>query len=418
MIPAYLLWLGIIIAFYMAWNIGANDVANAIGTSVGSGAISYRRAIFLAGIFEFAGAVLVGGHVVETIKKGIVDPNAPVFHHAPLLFAIGMISALLAAALWLNTATYFSLPVSTTHSIVGAVFGFGIVSAYQYVHYSKLSTVALAWVVSPLAGAILSFVIFRIIQKLIFSASSPSQATNRYAPFLTFFVGLLLSLSVIYKGLQNLHLDFSFRYALLISVLVGFIVSFFYSILLRRWRTKRVFDSYEAEIEYVEEGFKYLQIATACYVAFAHGANDVSNAIGPLAGIYACYQGAQEYAGKVMIPLWMLILGGSGIVVGLATFGRRVNETIGRKITAITPVRGFSAEFGAATTVLVCSRLGLPISTTQVLVGAVLGVGMARGIDALDIRTVRKVVANWLWEIPLTATLTIIFYSILKFLVV
>jgi len=413
MIPAIILWLAIVIAFYMAWSIGANDVANAFGTPVGSGAITFRRAIILAGILEFAGATLVGAHVTNTIKRGIIDPTAPVFHNEPILFALGMVSALLAAALWLNTATYFALPVSTTHSIVGAVFGFGIISAIKYVHFEKLGMVALAWIISPISGGLLAFLVFKFIQKAIFSAESPSKSTLRYAPFLTFFVGLIIMLSIIFKGLANLNLHWGLGRALLVSIPAGIILSLFYSYLLHHWRRQKNFGSFEEELEYVEGSFKYLQIATACYIAFAHGANDVSNAIGPLAGVYACYQGA-EYAGKVAVPLWMLILGGIGIVLGLATFGRRVNETIGKKITTITPTRGFSAEFGAATTVLICSRLGLPISTTQVVVGAVIGVSLARGVDTLEIKTTRKVVVNWLWEIPLTAVLTIIFYTIFR----
>ena len=415
MIPAYLLWLAIVFAGYMAWNIGANDVANAMGTSVGSGAISYRQAILLAGIFEFGGAVLVGAHVTETIRKGIIDPNAPIFTSEPMLFAIGMASALLAAACWLNLATYFGLPVSTTHSIVGAVFGFGVVSAIKYVHWSKLGSIALAWIVSPVMGGIIAFIAFRIVQKVIFSADSPAKNTLRYAPYFTFLVGLIISLSAIYKGL---HLNWGLGRALAVSSLVGLLLTIFYSYLLHRWRERTQFGSFEAELEYVEGSFRYLQVATACYVAFAHGSNDVANAIGPLAGVYACYLGKADYAYKAAVPIWMLLLGGAGIVVGLATWGRRVIETIGRKITVITPTRGFCAEFGAASTILLCSRLGLPVSTTQVLVGSVIGVGLARGVDTLEIRTISRVVSNWLLEIPLTAVLTIIFYTVLRLLLI
>ena len=414
MISAVILWLAIVFAGYMAWNIGANDVANAMGTSVGSGAISYRQAIFLAGIFEFAGAVLVGAHVTETIRKGIIDPSAPIFSNQPVLFALGMASALLAAASWLNLATYFGLPVSTTHSIVGAVFGFGIVSAFSYIHWSKLTSIVLAWIISPVTGGIIAFVAFRIIQKLIFSADSPAQNTLKYGPYFTFLVGMIIGLAVIYKGLKNLHLHWSLGRALEVSTLAGVVITIFYTLLLHRWRRQKEFSSFEAELDYVEGSFRYLQVATACYVAFAHGANDVANAVGPLAGVYACWKGEETYAVKAVVPIWMLLLGGVGIVLGLATWGRRVIETIGRKITHITPTRGFCAEFGAATTILLCSRLGLPVSTTQVLVGSVIGVGLARGVDTLEIRTISKVISNWLLEIPLTAFLTIVFYLVLK----
>jgi len=326
------------------------------------------------------------------IRKGIIDPSAPIFTSEPMLFAIGMASALLAAACWLNLATYFGLPVSTTHSIVGAVFGFGVVSAIKYVHWSKLGSIALAWIVSPVMGGIIAFIAFRIVQKVIFSADSPAKNTLRYAPYFTFLVGLIISLSAIYKGL---HLNWGLGRALAVSSLVGLLLTIFYSYLLHRWRERTQFGSFEAELEYVEGSFRYLQVATACYVAFAHGSNDVANAIGPLAGVYACYLGKADYAYKAAVPIWMLLLGG-----------------------AITPTRGFCAEFGAASTILLCSRLGLPVSTTQVLVGSVIGVGLARGVDTLEIRTISRVVSNWLLEIPLTAVLTIIFYTVLRLLLI
>ncbi len=406
----YLLWLAIVAGAYMAWNIGANDVANAMGTSVGSRALTFRRAVILAGIFEFAGALLVGAHVTQTVRKGIIQPE--VFMASPEIFACGMFSALVGAALWLNLASYLKLPVSTTHSIVGAVFGFGlIVGGFHSVQWSTLGKIALSWITSPVLGGIIAFITFRIIQRLIFQADSPGRASLRITPYFSFLVGFILCLSVIFKGLKNLHLHWSFPQALAISLGAGVLITMFYMWMFRR-KKAITFASYEDELNSVEVNFVSLQIATACYVAFAHGSNDVANAVGPLAAVYDVYRTGSVHA-EVMVPIKILMIGAICIPLGLATYGYRVIETIGKKITTMTPTRGFSAEFGAATTVLLCSRLGMPISTTQTLVGAVIGVGLARGIGALDIKVIRRVISSWAFEIPLTAILTIITYFLI-----
>ncbi|MEE9271418.1 MAG: inorganic phosphate transporter [Candidatus Krumholzibacteria bacterium] len=401
-----LLIVALVIGLYMAWNIGANDVANALGTSVGSKALTFRSAVILAGIFEFAGAVLVGGHVTDTVRKGIVDPSA--FTGNPDLLVYGMLAALVSAALWLHLASYFGQPVSTTHSIVGAIFGFGLIAGGA-VNWAKMGGIVASWVISPLASGLLGFLTFAFIKKKILGTERPDEAAAKYAPYLVMVVAFMLSMALIFKGLKNIHLDWPMTTALGVSALVAIVaggLAFF--LLPKPVKREKELEPTE-EFDYTERIFRYLQITTAAYVAFAHGANDVANAVGPLAAVYAV-QTTGEVGMKVGVPIWILLLGGAGIVAGLAMFGRRVMETVGEKITHMTPTRGFSAEFAAATTVLVCSKLGLPISTTHSLIGAVMGVGLARGLAALQLKTIRSIFTSWLATVPVTAVMTIILY--------
>lgn len=397
------LGLALLIGLFMAWNIGANDVANAMGTSVGSGALTLKQAILVAAVFEFGGAVLVGAHVTETIKGGIIPPEE--FAATPEVFMYGMAAALLGASVWLLVATVFGLPVSTTHSIVGAVVGFGLLTVgWQEVDWALLGSIVLSWIISPLCGGLIAFLTFTFVRRKIILADSPYDATVRWAPYLVALVGFTLGLSILYKGLKNLHLDFSFLVALPLCLAIGVVLGVAMGVWLSR-RPRPIGDSVMA----VERLFAGLQVVTACYVAFAHGANDVANAIGPLAAVI---QAAREgvVAARAPVPIWILVLGGTGIVLGLATYGYRVIETVGHKITTMTPTRGFSAEFGAATTVLFASRLGLPISTTHTLIGSVIGVGLARGIAALDLRVVRNIVSSWVVTIPAAAVVTVLAY--------
>lgn len=399
-----LLLTTVAVGLYMAWNIGANDLANAMGTSVGSRALTLRKAILVAGIFEFAGAVLVGSHVTQTIRGGIVDPSP--FLQFPREFALGMFSALLAAAIWLHVATTLGLPVSTTHSIVGAIVGFGIVGGgFDVLRGWVIAKIALSWLISPLAGGIISYLMFIFIRSRILLARDPAEAVRSYSPYLLFIVFFILVQSFIYKGLKNLDLELSYPEVLGIAAAVGAGLS-----VVGRWGLGLV--PREEGLVYTERIFGYLQILTASYVAFAHGANDVANAVGPLAAVVSTLkEGAVQVAYEV--PAWVLALGGAGIVMGLGTYGYKVIETVGRSITEISPSRGFSAEFGAATTVLICSKLGLPISTTHTLVGAVIGVGLARGISALNLRIVRNIFFSWLITIPFSAGAAIVIYRVL-----
>ena len=399
---------------YMAWNIGANDVANAMGTSVGSYAITLKQAVLLAAVFEFAGAFLVGGHVTDTVRKGIV--STAVFQGQPEVFVLGMLAALLAAGVWLNLATFLGLPVSTTHSIIGAIVGFGLlVGGVSAVHWGKLGSVVLSWIISPLCGGFLGWLTFTYIKRSVLSRWNPVRAARGIVPILIFPVAVVLVLSVLYKGLKNLKLDVSLNTAIMISLGVGVVAFLVMKVILNRKFSTRPRKRTDAFAQ-VERLFSYLQVGTACSVAFAHGANDVANAIGPFAAIVSVFKSG-DLAMNVPVPLWILALGGVGIVVGLSTWGYRVIETIGKKITHITPSRGFSAEFATATTVLVCSKMGLPISTSHTLVGSVIGVGLARGMAALNLKVILTIVNSWLITIPATAVVTVLFYLGLKFVV-
>ncbi|MGH7570452.1 MAG: inorganic phosphate transporter [Gemmatimonadota bacterium] len=399
--------LAIVIGLYMAWNIGANDVANAMGTSVGSGALTLRQAILVAAVFEFAGAVLVGAHVAETIKGEIIPPE--IFLDSPEQYMFGMAGALFGAATWLLVATAFGLPVSTTHSIVGAVVGFGLVSVGpEAVAWGTMASIVLSWIVSPVCGATIGFLIFTFIRRAILLDEDPYEATIRWAPHLVALVGFILGLSILYKGLENLNLDFPFWIAGPLCVAIGAGVG----LGMRTWLRRRPRPAGHGAPA-VERLFGGLQVVTACFVAFAHGANDVANAIGPMAGIVQI-RSQGSMSGEAPVPFWLLLVGGAGIVAGLGTYGYKVIDTVGRKITTMTPTRGFSAEFGTATTVLVASRLGLPISTTHTLVGAVVGVGFARGMAALDLRVIRNIISSWVVTIPAAAGVTVLCYFALE----
>jgi PiT family inorganic phosphate transporter len=407
----WVFWVAVAACIYMAWNIGANDVANAMGTSVGSHAVSLRQAVFLAAVFEFAGAFLVGGHVTDTVRKGIVSPS--IFQGQADIFVLGMLAALLAAGIWLNLATFLGLPVSTTHSIIGAVVGFGLlIGGATAIHWSKLGSVILSWLISPIFGGIIGWMTFTFIKRTVLSSWNPDRAARRAVPLLLIPVTAILVLSMLYKGLKNLSLDISFGKALLIAIIAGIMASFFMKGVLY-WKYAHRPTKRKEAFEQVEGIFAYLQIGTACYVAFAHGANDVANAIGPFAAIVAVFKSG-DLAMRVPVPMWVLGLGGVGIVVGLGTWGYRVIDTIGKKITPITPSRGFSAEFATATTVLLCSKLGLPVSTSHTLVGSVIGVGMARGMAALNLRVIRNIINSWIITIPATAAVTMVIFLVLK----
>lgn len=401
-----------ILGLYMATNIGANDLANAMGTSVGSGALSLKQAVMISMVFNLAGSVLAGSHVSDTIRKGMVDPS--LFSGAPEILMLGMASALLSAGIWVHVATQWGLPISTTHSIVGAVVGFGVLAAgFGAVSWGKIGTIALSWVVSPLAGGIGAASVYAVIQKKILSSKSPYKRAKLYAPWLLAVVFIVLLLSVLFKGLKGLKLDLDFLEALYVALPVSLAVGFGGKALLKALERRNSQWLKGSEREKVERLFGYLQILTACYVAFAHGANDVANAIGPLAAIWSIVQ-THSVLMDFDVPMWMLTVGGLAVGGGLFFYGPKVMETIGGRITEITPVRGFSAEFGAATTILICSRMGLPISTTHVLVGAVVGIGLIRGMGMIDLRVVRNIVSSWLITLPFTILLAMIVFTVLR----
>ncbi len=410
------------VGFFMAWGIGANDVANAMGTSVGSKALTIKQAIIIAMVFEFAGAYLAGGEVTSTIRKGIIDPA--LFIDIPELLVFGMISALLAAATWLLVASVLGWPVSTTHSIVGAIIGFAAIGVSpDTVAWGKVGGIVGSWIITPLISGVIAFVIFNSAQKLIFDTDKPLEQAKRYVPFYMFLAGFVLSLVTIKKGLKHIGLDNinlgfynievagagGYYLAIAVAVIVAIIGKYFISRL--KFDAKAEKTTHYANVEKV---FAVLMIVTACCMAFAHGSNDVANAIGPLAAVVSIVDNGGEIAKKAALVWWILPLGGLGIVAGLALFGHRVIATIGKGITHLTPSRGFAAELAAACTVVIASGAGLPISTTQTLVGAVLGVGMARGIAAINLGVVRNIVISWVITLPIGAGLSIIFFWIMK----
>ena len=401
-----------LIGLYMAANIGANDLANAMGTSVGSGALTIRRAVIISIVANLLGAVLAGGHVTNTISKGMINPD--LLAGAPDKLMLGMFAALLASGIWVHLATVFGMPVSTTHSIVGAVVGFGMLSVgVGAISWGKIITIAISWIVSPLSGAIIAGGIYYLIRKKVLRADAPEAVAQRWAPYLIGVVLLTIVLSFIFKGLKNLHLDLGFGQALLIAIPCaaggGLVGSVWLRALLARRELK---EDIQNDTSPLQAFFAYLQVLTACYVAFAHGANDVANAIGPLAAIFSVVK-TKSVAMQVEVSIWMLAIGGIAVGGGLLAFGGRVMETVGGKITELTPVRGFCAQFGAATTILVCSRLGLPVSTTHVLVGAVVGVGFMRGMGFLDMRLLRNIGSSWVITLPFTMVLTMVLYKLL-----
>lgn len=408
----FLLVSAIIVAFYMAWNVGANDVANAMGTSVGSKALTLKRAIIVAAIFEFVGAFFLGGSVSDTVRKGIINPE--LFVESPNLLVYGMLAALLASAIWLHLATALGMPVSTTHSIVGAVAGFGLTQfGASSVDWATMSKIVLSWFISPLSGAILGYLMFILVRRLVLDQEDPHAAVLARIPYLLFFFLGTLIVSLLKTGGKNaLPGDWepTTVEAIGIAALGGAALAVGITALIRRHAP-----AYDKDQPYVfvERIFTYLQIMTACYVALAHGANDVANAVGPLAAIVEIIKSGQVEM-KVAMPSWILALGGAGIILGLATYGYQVMLTVGTKIVEMSPSRGFAAEFGCATTVLVCSLQGLPISTTHTLVGSVVGVGIARGMGALNYRVLYGIAASWLITVPASAMMSMILYGILR----
>jgi len=409
-----LLILACIFGLFMAWGVGANDVANAMGTSVGSGALTIKQAIIIAMVFEFLGAYLAGGEVTSTIRKGIVDLDQ--LADTPELLVFGMMSALLAAGTWLLIASIKGWPVSTTHSIVGAIVGFAAVGiSNDAVAWAKVGKIVASWVVSPVLAGTMSYILFRSVQNLILNTENPFANAKKYVPIYMFAVGFLMAMVTLLKGLKHVFKDMGFQLSFLesmgIAALIGIAVALLGVYLLSKIKEDKTNSNRFASVESV---FAVLMVFTACAMAFAHGSNDVANAVGPLAAIASVISTGGEVAAKSVMPSWILLLGGAGIVVGLATYGWKVIATIGKKITELTPSRGFAAELAAAGTVVLASGTGLPVSTTHTLVGAVLGVGLARGIGALNLGVIGTIFMSWVITLPAGAGLAIVFFYFFK----
>ncbi|MFT5709546.1 MAG: PiT family inorganic phosphate transporter [Halioglobus sp.] len=408
--------LACVFGFFMAWGIGANDVANAMGTSVGSRALTIKQAILIAMVFEFLGAYLAGGEVTATIRKGIID--ADILADSPELLVYGMLSALLAAGTWLMIASIKGWPVSTTHTIVGAIVGFASVGiSVDAVHWGAVGKIVMSWVVSPVLAGTISFSLFMSVKMLILDTEDPFHKAKKYIPIYMWMVGFMIGMVTLLKGLKHVGLDIdlglgsSFANALPVAALIGLAVAALGGVFLARVKETPNPDS---RFDNVEQIFAILMVFTACAMAFAHGSNDVANAVGPLAAIASTVQSGGEIAAKSAMPWWILLVGGLGIVVGLATYGWKVIATVGRKITELTPSRGFAAELGAASTVVIASATGLPVSTTHTLVGAVLGVGFARGIGAINMRTIGVIFMSWIITLPAGAGLAIVFFFLFR----
>jgi PiT family inorganic phosphate transporter len=458
------IWLLLIVpallGFYMAWNIGANDVANSMAAAVGSRSLTVRNAVIAAAICEFLGAVLVGAHVTDTIRKGIVRPtavgiaanetpseqaadpattasaespaadttatNGQPKQLSPEAFklAVGMSCSLLAAAIWLHMASSFGMPVSTTHSIVGAVTGFGVIAfGVEAINWPKMGEIVASWFISPILGCVIAFVLFKLILATVLGRQAPTRAAIRYAPFLVFIVGFVMALSILWKGLKHLLQEQqntlpnwmtgnnSDSAAIYISVAIGalsFVAAYGF---LRYKLAGRSAEPLSEQLEQVERMFAPLVVITSCCVAFSHGANDVANSVGPLAAVVDIVS-TGDVQSKVPVPLWVLTMGGIGIVIGLSTYGYKVMSTVGEKITQLTPSRGIAANTAATIVVLACSRMGLPVSTTHTLVGSILGVGLARGLASVDRSVTRDIFGGWLITVPIAAIMSAVLYLI------
>jgi len=407
-----LLALAVIFGLYMTWGIGANDVANAMGTSVGSGAITVKQAIVIAAIFEFAGAFIAGGNVTSTIRKGIIDPTS--IANQPEILVFGMLAALLAAGVWLMIASTRGWPVSTTHSIVGALVGFTVAGiGVDAVHWGKIGQIAASCVISPVLGGFLAYMLMMSIRKFILDTEHPFESARRWGPVYVFLVGFIISLVTLFKGLKHLNLEMTIPMSFLAALVFGAFIAAIGWVLIQKVEVDP-----EADRDYhfasVEKIFVPMMIFTACAMAFAHGSNDVANGIGPLAAVASIIRSGGEMAQTSELPFWILVMGGIGIVAGLVTMGYRVMQTIGTRITQLTPSRGFCATLAAAATVVLASRTGLPVSTTHIAVGAVVGVGMARGLDAIDLRVIGGIIVSWVITLPAGGILAALFFFTLK----
>ena len=403
--------LAAVFGLFMAWGIGANDVANAMATSVGSKALTIKQAIIVAAIFEFTGAVLAGGEVTSTVRKGIIDATS--VSVTPELLIYGMLAALAAAGCWLWIASRKGWPVSTTHSIVGAIVGFAAVGiGVDAVNWGQVGEIVASWIFTPMLAGFAAYLIYNSVQWLIMRRENPLERARRYVPVYIFFAGFTITLITIFKGLKHTGLELSMQQAYLAATVFGIFIALIGKFFINRIEVDEQADR-RFHFATVEKVFAVLMVVTACGMAFAHGSNDVANAVGPVAAVISIAQ-SNIVGQESKLPLAVLFLGGIGIVVGLATFGRHVIATVGSKITHLTPSRGFAAELAAATTIVIASGTGMPISTPQTLVGAVLGVGMARGITAINLAVVNRIFISWVITIPAGAILAIIFFYILK----
>lgn len=407
-----ILILAVVCSFFMAWGVGANDAANAMATSVGSKAITLKHAIVIAIIFEFLGAFLAGGEVTETVRKGIL--HTEMLHDNGMTLILGMLASLLAAGSWLLIASLKGWPVSTTHSIIGAIVGFGLfVLGKEAVQWSTIGAIVASWVISPVISGIIAFCLFLSVQYLILNKNNVYQAAVHYIPFYMFFTAFIISLITIRKGLQHVGLNLSNLEGLGLSLIISIGCTIAGIFFIRQINDFTHGGRFNHPVERI---FTLLMVFTACAMAFAHGSNDVANAVGPLSAIFSTLMHNGKITPLSHTSSWILLVGALGIALGLMTMGYRVMATVGQKITELTPSCGFAAELATASTVVIASGTGIPVSTTHTLIGAVVGVGLVKGAKHLNWSIIRSIILSWVITIPIGAILSIIFYFILKYL--
>ena len=406
--PITLILISAIVAgLLVAFSLGANDVANSMAPAVGARAITIWQAVLIAAVLNFVGAVFLGSNVTDTICKGIIDPAViPTVN----MLAVGMLAALLSTGAWILIATLTELPVSSTHSIVGSLLGFGLIAGgIEVVQWGNIGGIVLSWIISPFFGGLIAFLIFVHIRRYILVRKDILGAALFWAPVWGSLTLALVILSFLYKTPFGRNLGIPTPLGLLLTTGVMILTIIFY-----RRHIRNNLDTNMRPNRAVENIFRNLQICTACYVAISQGANDVANAIGPVAAIYGIAKGTYASSGSSVVPLWLLGMGGVGIAVGIVCLGHKVMNTVGKRITKLTNTRGFAVAFGAATTVLLASNLGMPASTTHAAVGAVVGVGVARGFSAVDFRVLYKIVLYWVLTLPIAAITCIVIYQILR----
>ncbi|ARG96622.1 inorganic phosphate transporter [Legionella micdadei] len=410
-----LLFIAIAFCFFMTWGVGANDLANVMSTTMGSKAITVKQAMIIAIVFEFAGAFLGGGGVTETMRDGII--NSSELSDQPLILIEGMLGVLVACTVWMNLASYLGVPVSITNALVGSMVGFGsVVLGPNTIHWQQVSHIAIGWITSPLIAGITAYALFVSIQQVIFIKSDPLEKAKLYVPIYLFLVGTILSFITVFKGLNHFHIHLNLKQDLAVTLATSISITIIGMTFIRRIPEMPRIRRRERFIQ-VEKYFAVLMALTACAMVFAHGSNDVALAVGPLSIIHSLVINANKPIGAANYPAWIILLGCVGVIAGFLIYGRRVIETVGSSITALTPSRAFAATLAAATTVVVATSTGIPVSATQTLVGAVLGVGLARGIGALNLRVIRNIFMSWILTLPVASLLTILAFKVLHYLI-
>lgn len=410
-----LLCAALALCFLMNWGVGANDLANVMSTTMGSKAVTIRQAMVIAILFEFAGAFLGGGGVTETMRDGIITSSE--LSSQPLILIEGMLGVLLACTVWMNLASYLGVPVSITNALVGSMVGFGtVVLGPEAIQWRQVYHIAIGWITSPLIAGITAYTLFISIQQSIFVKPDPLEKAKLYVPIYLFLVGSVLSFITVFKGLNHFDIHLNLKQDLAVTLATSISITVIGMLFIKRIPEMQRIRRRERFIQ-VEKYFAVLMALTACAMVFAHGSNDVALTVGPLTIIHSLVTHPGNSVTATNYPGWIIFLGCFGVVTGFLMYGRRVIETVGSSITALTPSRAFAATLAAATTVVVATSTGIPVSATQTLVGSVLGVGLARGIGALNLIVIRNIFMSWVLTLPAASLLTIMSYKLLHLLI-